>query len=80
MIPSKQMTFLVMDDEESIRTLLQKALAGQERTIVLAEEGRKAIEMFRRERPDVTILDLGMPDVSKLDVLKEIRAMDPSAR
>ncbi|MBC7839580.1 MAG: response regulator [Nitrospiraceae bacterium] len=63
-----------------MRTLLQEALAGQERTILLAEEGRKAIEMFRRERPDVTILDLGMPDVSNLDVLKEIRAMDPSAR
>lgn len=46
MIPSKQMTFLVMDDEESIRTLLQKALAGQERTILLAEEGRKAIGCF----------------------------------
>ncbi|MBC7839402.1 MAG: response regulator [Nitrospiraceae bacterium] len=79
MIPNKKTKILVVNDEESIRALLQKVLAGQQRTIVLAEEGRKAIEMFRRERPDVTILDLRMPDVSGLNVLKEIRAMNPSA-
>lgn len=79
MIPNKKMKILVVDDEESIRTLLQKMLASQERTILLAEEGRKAIEVFRRERPDITILDLRMPDVSGLDVLKEIHMMDPSA-
>jgi len=79
MIPNKKMKILVVDDEESIRTLLQKVLASQERTILLAEEGRKAIEVYRREQPDITILDLRMPDVSGLDVLKEIRAMDPSA-
>jgi len=73
------MKILAVDDEESIRTLLHKVLTGQERTILLAEEGRKAIEVFRRERPDITILDLRMPEVSGLDVLKEIRAMDPSA-
>ena len=79
MIPNKKMKILVVDDEESIRTLLHTALAGQERTILLAGEGRKAIEVFRRERPDITILDLRMPDVSGLDILKEIRTMDPFA-
>jgi DNA-binding NtrC family response regulator len=79
MIPNKKMKILVVDDEESIRTLLQKVLASQERMILLAGEGRKAIGVFRQERPGITILDLRMPDVSGLDVLKEIRAMDPSA-
>lgn len=73
------MKILVVDDEESVRTLLQKVLGGQERTILMAGEGMKAIGVFRRERPDITILDLRMPDISGLDVLKEIRAMDPSA-
>ena len=73
------MKVLVVDDEESIRTLLQNVLASQERTILLAEEGRKAIGVFRQERPGITILDLRMPDVSILDLLKEIRTMDPSA-
>lgn len=80
MIPNKKMKILVVDDEESIRTLLQKMLASQDRTILLAAGGWKAIGVFRRERPDITILDLQMPDVSGLDVLKEIRAMDPSAK
>ncbi|MEO5954517.1 MAG: response regulator [Nitrospiraceae bacterium] len=80
MIPNKKMKILVVDDEESIRTLLQTVLAGQERTILLAAGGWKAIGVFRRERPDITILDLQMPDVNGLDVLKEIRAMDPSAK
>ncbi len=79
MIPNKKTKILVVDDEESIRTLLQTVLAGRERTILLAGEGRKAIGVFRRERPDITILDLRMPDVSGLGVLKEIRTMDPSA-
>lgn len=80
MIPNKKMKILVVDDEESVRTLLQAVLASQERTILLAAGGWKAIGVFRRERPDITILDLQMPDVSGLDVLKEIRAMDPSAK
>lgn len=79
MIPNKKTKILVVDDEESIRTLLQTVLAGRERTILLAGEGRKAIGVFRRERPDITILDLRIPDVSGLGVLKEIRTMDPSA-
>jgi len=79
MIARKKMKILVVDDEESIRTLLQKVLAREERTILMAEEGALAIKMFRRERPDITILDLRMPDVSGIDILKEIRAIDPVA-
>jgi CheY-like chemotaxis protein len=76
---NRKIKILIVDDEESIRTLLQNVLGGQERTILMAGDGMKAIGVFRRERPDITILDLRMPDVSGLDVLKEIRAMDPSA-
>lgn len=79
MMVNKQTKILVVDDEESIRKLLQKVLEGQCRTVLMAEGGRKAVELFRRERPDITILDLHMPEVSGLDVLKEIRRMDPSA-
>lgn len=79
MIPNKKLKILVVDDEESIRTLLQTVLAGQERTILLVAGGWKAIGAFRWERPDISILDLRMPDVSGLDVQKEIRAMDPPA-
>lgn len=80
MILNRKMKILIVDDEESIRTLLQKMLGSQERTILLAANGWKAIGVFRRERPDITIFDLQLSDLSGLDVLKEIRAMDPSAK
>lgn len=79
MMPDKKMKILVVDDEENIRTLLRQVLLDPKRAILVAEGGQKAIVVFRQERPDITILDLRMPDVSGLDVLKEIRAMDPSA-
>jgi DNA-binding NtrC family response regulator len=75
MISNKKMKVLVVDNEESIRTLLQTVLACQERTILLGAGGWKAIGVFRRERPDITILEMRMPDVNGLDVSKEIHAM-----
>ena len=79
MVPNRKIKILIVDDEESIRRLLQKVLVGQQRTVLMAEAGRTAINLFRRERPDITILDLKLPDMSGLEVLKEIRGMDPSA-
>jgi DNA-binding response OmpR family regulator len=79
MIPDKKIKILIVDDDESIRALIQKVLVCRQRTVLTAEGGRKAVNLFRRERPDITILDLKMPDMSGLDVLKEIREMDPSA-
>lgn len=79
MVPNKKIKILIVDDEESIRTLIQNVMRSEQRTVLTAEAGRKAVNLFRRERPDITILDLKMPDMSGLEVLKEIREMDPSA-
>jgi CheY-like chemotaxis protein len=79
MVPNKKTKILIVDDEESIRTLIQSVMKSEQRTVLTAEAGRKAVTLFRRERPDITILDLKMPDMSGLEVLKEIREMDPSA-
>ena len=79
MVPSKKIKILIMDDEESIRALIQKGLVIQQRTVFTAEGGRKAVTLFWGERPDITILDLKLPDMNGLEVLKEIRAMAPSS-
>lgn len=70
---------LVVDDEASIRELLSQRLRSQGRTVFVAKDGRTAIEMFRKERPDITILDLNMPDLDGIAVLKQIRAIDSKA-
>lgn len=76
MIKSKVM---VVDDEESIRNLMKVVLTRERREVLLASRGRDAIEMFQRERPDITILDIAMPDLNGIEVLRRIRALDHGA-
>ncbi|HXC67604.1 MAG TPA: response regulator, partial [Nitrospiraceae bacterium] len=69
---------LVIDDEEGIRDLLDTLLTRKGYTVVLASGGRKGVELFRRERPDVVVLDLKMPEMDGLAVLQHIRNLTPS--
>lgn len=71
---------LVVDDEDSIRTLLQITLSQEGRTVVTAACGKDAIAMFQTIRPNLTILDIDMPDLDGITVLRQIRAIDPHAR
>jgi len=72
-------TVLVVDDEESIRDLIRRKLTREGRHVLLAAGGQEAIEVFRRHRPDITILDLHMPEMNGIEVLRQIRAVDPQA-
>ena len=68
---------LVIDDEQGIRNLLDTLLRRKGYDVVLAESGRKGLELFRRERPDVVVLDLKMPEMDGLTVLRQIHSLDP---
>lgn len=68
---------LVADDEPMIRDLLQQVLTRHHHEVVVAGDGREAMDLFRRHRPDVTLVDLHMPVMNGLEVLRQIRAMDP---
>jgi CheY-like chemotaxis protein len=70
---------LVVDDEDCIRNLVQTMLNRDGRHLLLAAGGKDAITVFRKERPDITILDLDMPDIDGLAVLRQIRAIAPQA-
>ncbi len=65
---------LAVDDDEKIRELLSTLLRRKGHHVLTASHGQKGIEVFRRERPDVTILDFEMPDMDGLAVLRQIRA------
>jgi two-component system, chemotaxis family, chemotaxis protein CheY len=67
---------LVIDDEEGIRSLLDAILNRKGYQVILAESGRKGLELFHREKPDVIVLDLKMPEMDGLTVLQEIRHSD----
>jgi CheY-like chemotaxis protein len=76
----KQYKVLVVDDEENIRTLVQTMLKGEGRHVVLAARGKEAITVFQKERPNLTILDIDMPDIDGITVLRQIRSIDPQAK
>lgn len=68
------MRILVVDDEPPIRRLLKVGLSTQNYNVVEAMNGRTAVEMVRSEKPDLIILDLGLPDISGHELLARWRA------
>ena len=68
---------LVIDDEQGIRSLLDTLLSRKGYDVIVAESGQKGLECFRRERPDVLVLDLKMPGMDGLTVLRQVRSLDP---
>lgn len=61
---------LVVDDEPPIRRLLRVGLATQDYSVSEAGNGKAAQEMVRIEKPDLILLDLGLPDMSGHDLLR----------
>jgi len=69
-------TILVVDDEPAIRTILRHQLAGAGYRVLLAADGRTALEQLDRELPDLVLLDVMMPGMDGREVLRRIRS-DP---
>jgi len=66
-------TVLICDDEPSLRELIRISLNGGPYRFVEADDGEESLELARRERPDVVILDMMMPRRSGLEVLTSLR-------
>lgn len=64
---------LVVDDEPSIRRFLRVSLSGHGYTVSEAKNGLSAVEVMVSARPDLVILDMGLPDISGLDVVRQVR-------
>ena len=64
---------LVVDDEPGILRAVQTNLGRHDYRVETAATGREALERYNRVRPDVVLLDLGLPDMDGLEVLRAIR-------
>jgi DNA-binding NtrC family response regulator len=71
---------LIVDDEKDLRTLLSDVLLTQGYEISSAEDGEEAIAMLQRDKYDLTLLDLQMPNVDGIQVLKFIKEHSPKTR
>lgn len=70
---NKGAKILVIDDERSIRKLLDVKLTSEGYDVCLAKDGREGLLQFDNFRPDIIILDLGLPDLKGLEVLRKLK-------
>ncbi len=70
---------LVVDDDETIRTLFRRALEGDRWTVVEAENGAAALQRVSDRKPDLILLDLMMPIMDGFEFLVELRKVDDAA-
>jgi two-component system response regulator PilR (NtrC family) len=69
---------LVVDDERSMRELLSIVLRRDGYEVIVAADGRAAIDVLTRERIDVLITDIRMPEMTGVDVMREAKRIDPA--
>ncbi len=67
---------LVIDDQPNVRVFLDLLLRQQGYDVILAENGWMGLQRYRQEHPDVILLDLNMPELDGVTVLKQIRSVD----
>ena len=70
-------TLLIVDDEEMMRSLLAKILGREGYHILTAEDGVAALEVMKQHRVDLVISDMKMPRMNGFELLKQIKQIRP---
>lgn len=71
------MKILIVDDEKNILKLYQAELEDEGYTVVTANSGKEALDIFEKEAPDLVTLDVLMPDIDGIQVLRQIKEKRP---
>ncbi len=74
----KDLIILIIDDEKNIRDSFRMFLEDYDYQIFEAENGREGLEIFSREKPDLVLCDLRMPEVDGLEVIHKIKDESPN--
>lgn len=75
--PVKPARILVIDDEETVREVLEKMLAQVDHRVTVARNGDEGIRLFQEKEFDIVLTDLGMPGMSGWEVCQKIKKMNP---
>ena len=73
---AKKAKISVIDDEKDLVEALKDFLEPRNFTVSFAYDGRSGLEIIRKEKPDVVLLDIAMPDIDGRDVLVELKNND----
>ncbi len=75
-------TVLVIDDEEDVRDVVEAVLSSRGMTVLVAEDGRRGIEVFREhaDEVDAVLLDINMPGMNGEAVFHQLRTIKPDVR
>ena len=69
-------TILVVEDYDDVRQMLKVLLESEEFRVLEAASGAEALEVVKRKRPDVILMDLALPGFDGLEAIRRIRAID----
>ncbi|MEO6992373.1 MAG: response regulator, partial [Lacunisphaera sp.] len=80
--PSLRGTILIVDDEEPVRSMIEKMIHRHGGTTLLADNGQRALEIFHEKRAtiDLILLDLTMPGLSGEEILHQFRRMEATQK
>lgn len=73
-------TILIVDDEEDIREVLEIALMDMGHEVLLAPDGKKALELFEAHHPSIVITDIKMPVMGGIELLKQVKRRSPDTQ
>ncbi|MEF9427287.1 MAG: response regulator [Candidatus Mariimomonas ferrooxydans] len=71
------MKILIVDDDMHIQRLYKEELGEEGYEIVVAGTGEKALELFEKENPDIVTLDILMPDIDGISLLRKMKEKRP---
>jgi DNA-binding response OmpR family regulator len=71
---------LIMDDEPSLRNIVYNIIKPLGHPVFTAEDGHQALEIGKREIPDIALLDIRVPDMDGLEVLDELKKVNPNIK
>jgi len=71
------MKILIVDDDAHIQRLYKEELEDEGYDIVIAGTGKEAMELFEKENPDIVTLDILMPDIDGISLLRKMKEKQP---